>query len=60
MTVPHVETPEERRQRYLRLARAAADTAAKTPLIEVRELYLNLAQSWAAMAEEDDGAPTSH
>jgi len=53
-----VETPDERRKRYLRLAKAAADTAAKTPLPEVRELYLNLAQSWTTMADEDE--PTEH
>jgi len=60
MTMPHVETQEERRQRYLRLARAAADTAAKTPLREVRELYLDLAQSWTAMADEEGPGPTAH
>jgi len=29
-TPSYVESPEERRERYLRLAKAAADTAAKT------------------------------
>ena len=56
----HVETPEERRQRYFRLARAAANTAAKTPLADVRGLYLNLAQSWTAMADEEPPDSTSH
>ena len=58
-TPSYVESPEERRERYLRLAKAAADTAAKTPLPEVRELYLNLAQSWSAMADEEP-PPTEH
>jgi len=58
MSMSEVETPDERRKRYLRLAKAAADTAAKTPLPEVRELYLNLAQSWTTMADEDE--PTEH
>jgi hypothetical protein len=58
MSMSYVETPDERRKRYLRLAKAAADTAAKTPLPEVRELYLNLAQSWTTMADQDE--PTEH
>jgi len=49
-----VETPEERRARYLRLARAATDTAAKTPLPAAKEMYVKLAQAWVAMAEEHD------
>ena len=49
-----VETLEERRARYLRLARAATDTAAKTPLPAAKEMYVKLAQAWVAMAEEDD------
>ena len=47
-----VETPEERRARYLRLARAATDTAAKTPLPGAKEMYANLAQTWVAMADD--------
>jgi hypothetical protein len=46
------ESPEERRARYLRLARAATDTAAKTPLPAAKEMYVRLAQAWVAMAEE--------
>jgi hypothetical protein len=49
-----VETPEERRARYLRLARAATDTAAKTPLPAAKEMYVKLAQAWVAMADEHD------
>jgi len=47
-----VETPEERRARYLRLARAATDMAAKTPLPAAKEMYVNLAQAWVAMADD--------
>jgi hypothetical protein len=47
-----VETPEERRRRYLRLARAATETAAKTPLHGAKEMYLKLADAWLAMADE--------
>jgi hypothetical protein len=54
-----VETPEERRARYLRLARAATDTAAKTPLPAAKEMYVNLAQAWVAMAD-DPGLNTSY
>jgi formiminotetrahydrofolate cyclodeaminase len=49
-----IETPEERRERYLRLARAAADAAAKIPTPAAREMYLQLARSWAAVADEHD------
>jgi hypothetical protein len=49
-----IETPDERRERYLRLAKAAADAAAKTPMAAPREIYLKLAHSWAAMAENHE------
>jgi hypothetical protein len=51
-----IETVEQRRERYLRLSRAAADMAAKTPLPGPREMYLKLAHSWATMAEEETAA----
>lgn len=54
MTDFGIETPEERRARYLRLARAATETAAKTPLPAAKEMYVKLAQAWVAMAEEHD------
>jgi formiminotetrahydrofolate cyclodeaminase len=47
-----IETSEERRARYLRLARAATETAAKTPLPAAKEMYVKLAQAWLAMADE--------
>lgn len=50
-----IESPEERRDRYIRLARAAADAAEKTPTDEARAMYLKLAVSWAEMAEESSG-----
>jgi hypothetical protein len=49
-----VETAKERRARYLRLARAATETAAKTPLPGAKEMYVKLAQAWVAMADEHD------
>lgn len=52
-----IETPEERRARYLRLARAATETAAKTPLPGAKEMYVKLAQAWVAMADEHDQGP---
>lgn len=53
-----VETPQERRARYLRLARAATETAAKTPLPAAKEMYVKLAQAWIAMADEPDSGLT--
>jgi hypothetical protein len=52
-----VETPDERRARYLRLARAASETASKTPLPGAKEMYVRLAQAWVAMADENDHSP---
>ena len=52
-----IETAEERRARYVRLARAATDAAAKSPLPGAKEMYVKLAQAWVAMADEDDRAP---
>jgi hypothetical protein len=52
-----IETPEERRARYVRLARAATDAAAKSPLPGAKEMYVKLAQAWVAMADENDGGP---
>ena len=49
-----IETTEERRERYLRLAKAAAEAAAKTPMPAPREVYLKLAHSWAIMAEHHE------
>jgi len=49
-----IESPEERSARYLRLARAASEAAAKTPMPGAKEMYINLAQAWVAMAEEHD------
>jgi hypothetical protein len=36
------------------LARAATETAAKTPLPAAKEMYVTLAQAWLAMADEHD------
>jgi hypothetical protein len=36
------------------LARAATETAAKTPLPGAKEMYVKLAQAWVAMADEHD------
>lgn len=47
-----VESTEERRARYLRLAIAAAVTAAKMPIPKARQLYLSLAQSLKSEADE--------
>jgi hypothetical protein len=52
-----IETPEERRARYVRLARAATEAAAKSPLPGAKEMYVKLAQAWVAMADEKDRAP---
>ena len=52
-----IETPEERRARYVRLARAATEAAAKSPLPGAKEMYVKLAQAWVAMADENDRAP---
>jgi hypothetical protein len=52
-----IETSEERRARYVRLARAATDAAAKSPLPGAKEMYVKLAQAWVAMADETDPGP---
>ena len=54
MTDFGIETADERRARYLRLARAATEAAAKTPLPSAKEMYVKLAQAWIAMADEHD------
>ena len=54
MSAYGVETPEERRNRYLRLARAATEAASKTPLPGAKGMYISLAQAWVAMADEHD------
>jgi hypothetical protein len=52
MTSQWSETREERRARFLRLAIAAAVTAAKIPIPRVRTAYLKLAQTLKSQAEE--------
>ena len=47
-----IETPEERRARFLRLASEAADTAAKIPVLSIRLRYLELSESLKAEAEQ--------
>ena len=49
-----IESREERRERYMRLARAAIKAASKSPLPGAKEIYVKLAQAWVAMADEDD------
>jgi hypothetical protein len=48
---------ESRRARYMRLARAATEAAAKSPLPGAKEMYVRLAQAWVAMADEHDHGP---
>ena len=52
-----IESSEERRARYVRLARAATEAAAKSPLPGAKEMYVKLAQAWVAMADEHDPGP---
>lgn len=54
MSESAIEGSEERRARYLRLARAATEAAAKSPLPGAKEMYVKLAQAWVAMADEND------
>jgi hypothetical protein len=49
-----IESSEDRRDRYMRLARAASEAAAKSPLPGAKEMYVKLAQAWIAMAQESD------
>ena len=49
-----IESSEDRRDRYMRLARAATEAAAKSPLPGAKEMYVRLAQAWVAMADESD------
>ena len=52
MTSHWSETQEERRARFLRLAIAAAVTAAKIPIPKVRAVYLKLAQTLKSQADD--------
>jgi len=47
-----VESREERRERFLRLANAAASTAAKMPLPNLRLEYLQLSENLKSEADE--------
>jgi hypothetical protein len=47
-----VESKEERRERFLRLAQAAASTAAKMPLANLRLKYLQLSENLKSAADE--------
>jgi len=49
-----VESVQERRTRYTRMAIAAAAAAARAPLPEVRMAYLLLAESWSNLAKVDE------
>jgi hypothetical protein len=61
MSTFEIETSEERRARYMRLARAATEAAAKSPLPGAKEMYVKLAQAWVAMADDSDpGAGISY
>jgi hypothetical protein len=53
-----IESSEDRRARYVRLARAASEAAAKSPLAGAKEMYVKLAQAWVAMA--DESGPGGH
>jgi hypothetical protein len=46
------ETRQERRDRFVRLAIAAAVTAAKIPIPKARAAYLKLAQTLKSQADE--------
>jgi hypothetical protein len=54
-----IETQEQRRARFLRLASEAADTAAKMPLPLIRLRYLELSETLKAEAEQvaDESGP---
>jgi hypothetical protein len=49
-----VESPEERRSRYRRLAIAAAAGAARVPTAQARSAYLILAETWSSLANADE------
>jgi len=55
MSIDWAELPQERRARFLRLAIAAAVTAAKVPLPQARETYLRLARHLRAQADRAAG-----
>jgi hypothetical protein len=46
------ETPQQRRERYLRLAEEAEAFAKRVTVETVRDHYLRLAQGWRDMAAE--------
>jgi len=52
MAIQWSETSQERRARFLRLAIAAAVTAAKIPIPKARAAYLKLAQTLKSQADE--------
>ena len=46
------ESSQERRTRYMRLAREAKELAAKSKTLSMREACLAMAQSWLTLASE--------
>jgi hypothetical protein len=49
-----IESPEERHARYVRLARAATEAAARSSLPVAKAMYVKLAQAWVVLADEND------
>ena len=57
-----LESEDERRARYKRLAIAAAAAAARAPIASVRTAYLIIAESWSNLAHSEElrDAETAH
>jgi hypothetical protein len=53
------ETPQERRARYLRMAREARELASRSRTIQMREACLVMTQSWLALAADLDAIDES-
>jgi alkanesulfonate monooxygenase SsuD/methylene tetrahydromethanopterin reductase-like flavin-dependent oxidoreductase (luciferase family) len=50
--MPEHETPEQRRERYLRQAREAAELAARSRDPQIAAGFRTIAQSWERLARE--------
>jgi hypothetical protein len=49
-----LESPEQRRVRYLRLAQEASRYASRARRLEMREACLNMVQSWLGLARDSE------
>ena len=54
----NLESPDEKRARYLRLAEEANRYAVRARRLEMREACLTMVQSWLGLARDSDRQPS--